>query len=311
MTTKIKSGAKFTERYDLDSHTIYKGDSDALQIPPPGHFLHDPTARTTFDPLMVDEMDRAGKLMTTAIEVWTDPDEGILWVIDGRGRLLDVREVNRRRLAEGREPVMPSVVPFYGSEKDAVARVRIKNYHRRVPTPSGMGLDLKILRDAGWSWADCAAKMHVATNDAEQWGRKLIALAYCIAPVREAIDAGLLPRSVAVKFGGPAPDGSKKLGKEEQKSLLAEMLAEKSAPKPKPKTWTPKHQQRVAHALGNGASEKLNAEDRQVAAIVAATLKRIQGDAHALSSWPEVEKVVNQALKDKAKAKAKPEKDAS
>lgn len=290
-------GEKFTEKYKVDTATIYKakGDTDALKIPGPGHVLYDPTAPKKFDPIRVKAIDRDGK-MTTPIEVWTDPDSGTLWVLDGRGRTLDVREVNRRRAAEGRELVQPYIVPFSGDEAAAVARVREKNYHRRLPTVSGMAMDLLALRNHGCSWEACAEALHVEVDAPEQWGRKILPLAFCIPEVQAAVDAGEIPRGAARKFSGGKPDGSARLGDKEQEKLLAEMLEKK--PEKKGSTHIgAKGKERAAAALTNGASEGLRGIDQVVARAVAGTIARLAGDKDALKSWPKVAAILDEAVK--------------
>jgi len=291
-------GEKFTAKYGVENASIYKGNPEALKIPPVDHSLYDPTAPTTFDPIRVEAIDRDGK-MTTPIEIYTDPDEGVLWVLDGRGRFLDVKEVNRRRAKEGRELVKPYIVPFPGDEKAAIARIREKNYHRRSPTQSGMALDLLALRNAGHSWDACAKILHHETDDAQQWGRKLLPLAFCVAEVRAAIDSGELPKGAVSKFGGTALDGLKALGKKEQLELLKE-LTETKEKKPRAQvasTVGAKSRERVAKVLSNGASAELKSLDKMVAQVVAATMARIDGDTKALKPWPNVASIVEEALK--------------
>jgi hypothetical protein len=303
---KINS-EKFVDRYGVETYQTYKRDPgpDVLKIAGPGHFLYDETAPTTYDERRVQEIDHDGK-MTTPIEFWVDKDDLCLYVVDGRWRLLDVREVNRRREKDGRELVKPLLVPFTGDEKACVARVRTKNYHRRLPTPSGMAVDLLALRNAGWSWDDCAAKLHVDTVDAEQWGRKLFPMAYCIDEVRQAIDSGEFPRGVARKFGGSALDGSGALSKKEQLALLQRMREDVATASAKvgDKVVSPKKRERLREVLSNGATAKLAPVAKTVAEVVVATLAFVDGDARALRGWPEVAALVDAALVKPAKAKA-------
>lgn len=315
MTKKNPKGEKFGEKYGVEPAQIYKGDTEALQIPHAMHPLFDPTAPTTFDEIRVAAIDRDGT-MTTPIEVWTDPDEGILWVLDGRGRALDVREVNRRRKERKCDPVKPYIVPFKGDEKAAIARVREKNYHRRLPTPSGMAVDLSRLRRAGYSWADCATILHKETDNAEKWGRKLIPLAYCIPEVQQAVDAGELPRLIAHRFGGGKTDGSAALSHKAQVALLAEVRKEatkrKEAIAERPKAIPPKARERVVQAFSNGALARFEKkpDEQQVVRVIRATIDRLGGDTKALRHWPEVEAAFEEAIapppkpeKDERKAK--------
>lgn len=290
MSGKARSkGLKFTEKYGVESATIYKGAAGgelaALHIPPKDHPLYDPTAPTTFDELRVRQIDADGH-MTTPIEVWTDPDKGLLWVLDGRGRFLDVQEVNRRRAKQGRELVQPYIVPFHGDEKAAIARVRTKNYYRRAPTLSGMGCDILVLRRADWSWEDTARHLHVETTDAEQWCRRLLPLAFCIPEVRAAFDAKEFPLGLARKFAGSSVEGEEVLGKQAQLDLLAQLRAARAAPKD-----TTKPRPRPAKVRAQVA-EKLRSSANSSAQLAAATLAWLDGDDAALDGWPEVKRLI-------------------
>jgi ParB family chromosome partitioning protein len=295
-----KKGQKFTAKYGVKTANIYRATDDtrSVKIPPLDHPLYDASAPTAFDPRRVAAIDRDGT-MTDPIEVWTDPDSGILWVLDGRWRWLDVEEVNRRRRESGRDLVEPYLVPFPGDERAAVARVREKNYHRRVPPISTVAVDLLVLRKRGYSWAQCVDILHQDVGDPDRWGRGLLPLAHCIEEVRAAVDAGYLARGAARRFGGTAPDGSKALGRREQLALLDELLASGRSPGRQPRVASlgPRQRERVRDALTNGVSEHLKGLHRVVAEVVAATLARVGGDAKALKAWPEISSIVDEALK--------------
>jgi hypothetical protein len=306
-------GEKFTEKYggkskSLSTANIYKGNPESLKIPPKDHVLYDATAPTTFDPIRVEVIDKDGK-MTTPIEVWSDPDTKTLWILDGRGRFLDVQEVNRRRKESKRELVEPYIVPFNGDEKAAIARVRQKNYHRREMTSSGMAVDLAALRKAGYSWEQCAEILHVETQDATQWGTKLAPLAHCIPEVREAIDSGELSKGVARKFGGGKVDGSKALGKKEQLDLLEALRKEKDKPKTASKAPSAGTRDRVYTALSNGASADLKGIEKEFGKGFAAALAWVSGDKKALEICSKVGDIVREAAKKpEKKVKDKEEK---
>lgn len=273
---KRQKGVKFVEKYKVSTANIYKGDGEALKIPPPGHVLYDATAPTVFDELRVAVIDRDGK-MTDPIEVWTDPDSGTLWVLDGRARLLDVREVNRRRKSRGCSPVEPYIVPFSGDEARAIARLREKNYHRRVPTLSAMAQDLLALRNAGYGWDKCAEILHHKTDDPEQWGRKILPIAFCIHDVQQAIDDGTISRSCARRLGGSKPDGLDRMGDKLQAAELAVMLEGKSERRPTGPvkgSLGAKARIRVRESLLNGAIDRADVESCRIAKIVAATIAR-------------------------------------
>jgi hypothetical protein len=297
-------GEKFVDKYatnkfEVATATIYKVDPDLLKIPGRDHPLYDPTAPTVFDELRVRAIDRDGH-MNDPIEVWTDPDIRSLWVLDGRGRTLDVREVNRRRREDSpkREPIQVVVTVYPGKdEKAAVKRVFEKNYHRRQALPSHMAEALRKMRQRGVSFEDAAAALHVETENAEAWGRLLLPLAYCCPEVQAAIDAGEIPRTSARRYGGSAPDGSKALGRGEQVNLLEKALeGKKDAAKTRPDAIGSKQRERLCAVLANGGVEKLKGADLIAALAVRGTLARLSGHKGALDRWPAVKELVEAAL---------------
>ena len=304
MARTSKTGEKFTVKYGVEATQIYKGDSDALRIPGPDHPLYDPTSPTTHDPLRVAEIEASGE-MTDALEVWTDPDSGTLWVIDGRSRLLDVREVNRVRKAEGRELVKPYIKPLSIDEKTAVARVRLKNYHRRVPTAADNAQDIRALRKAGWSWEDVVTKMHRQSDNPEAWCRSVLPLAFCEPEVLAAMTAGSVPRSAGRKFGGSTEDGSGALGRKEQLALLKKMTAEKGEKVEVVKALSPRRRRLVREALVSVQESSLTHVEQIAAKAIAAAFAFVDGDDDALAEWSDVAAIVDGALQPPVKGTKK------
>lgn len=298
------TGEKFAPKYGVAATQGYKGDPgpEKLRIPPPGHFLYDADSPTVFDEIKVRQIDADGH-MTDPIEVWTDPDNSILWVIDGRDRLLAVREVNRRRAAERREPVEPYLKPLpkIMSEKEVVARISVKNFHRREHRVSSYAMHILAQRKAGWPWEAIAQHLHVKTEDPEQWCRKRLPLAFCEPEVREAFDAGEFRLAVARQFGGGAVDGEGAPNRQQQLALLEEKRQEKLAAKavPKSKQVNPRARERIRHALSNGETQNLTHVDQMRAEGAAAVLAFVDGDEGALKAWPDVEAIVRGALRAK------------
>lgn len=301
-TDKRSRGQKFNEKYGVSHTQIYRGDPgpDVLRIPGPDHFLYDASSPLIFDEIKVRQIDADGHYRQV-IEVWTDPDSGILWVVDGREGLLCVREVNRRRLADGRAPVEPQLQPFAGDEKEAVARISIRNFHRRTPPPSAYALNIKMQFRAGWPWDRIIEFLHVTSENPEAWCRKYLPLAHCVPEVRAAFDAKEFPLSAALHFGGGKPDGSEALSKKAQLQLLEDKRAGKGAKVDKPRQMSVKKRERVAHALTNGGSENLCHLDKMIATGVAAGLALASGDTEALDKWPDLAAIVAAATKVKEK----------
>lgn len=296
----VSRGEKFVTKYGVQAAQTYCGDPgpEKLRIPPPGHFLYDPDSPTTFDEIKVRQIEADGHMIDD-VEVWTDPDKGILWVIDGRDRTLAVREVNRRRAAEGREPVLMRLMPLPRgtTEQQAIARIAIKNLHRRVPKPSTYAHHIRMQRKAGFSWEAIAQHLHIETDDAEQWCRKRLPLAYCEPEVIAAFDSGEFPLSAAPHFGGRNAEGGGALDRVEQLALLEQKRGEKQAVKdnPQPRQVPTKVRERVRAALSNGESANLCHQDQMIAEGFAAALAYVAGDEDVLKKWPDIAAIVRAA----------------
>lgn len=304
-----QTGEKFASKYKVEATQIYKGDpgADTLLIPPPGHFLYDAAAPTVFDEIKVKQIDADGH-MTDAIEVWTDPDVNKMFVVDGRDRLLAVREVNHRRALAGKELVKPHLKPLGKlSQKEVIARITIKNFHRRPPTPSAYAMHIANQRRAGWDWETVAHHLHITTDDAEQWCKKRLPLAFCEPEVCEAFDAGEFPLSAAPAFGGRNVEGVDALGRKQQLDLLTKRRQEKLAGKDesKPRQVSPKVRERVRAALMNGESANLCHQDKMIAEGVAAALAFVNGDEGALNKWPDIAAIVRMVAEKKQEKQEK------
>lgn len=298
MKAPKKSGEKFTVSYDVEASQIYKSDPgpDKLIIPPPGHFLHDESSPTVVDELKVRQIDADG-FCSAIIEVWTDKNKKVLYVLDGRETLATVREVNRRRAEQNREPVQIRMAPVsFDTEKEAVAHVAVRNFHRRnVPSPSAYALNIRMQRRAGWSWDKICDFLLIKSDDAEQWCKKRLPLAYAEPEVRRAFDAGELPLSHAPQFGGRAEDGSEAEGRDDQLGLLESLRAEKLAGADKPKGVAAAARKRVRQALLNGETANLCHKDAAAAEVAAATIAYLDGDRRAFDEWPEVRAIMERA----------------
>jgi hypothetical protein len=238
MARKSKTGEKFGPKYGVVAAQFYKNDPgpSRLKIPGPDHFLYDPSSPTTFDEIKVQQIDEDGQC-TQVVEVWTDSDNDILWVVDGRETLQNVREANRRRAEEKRELVELRLIPFKPkaasqlAERDVVAHLAVRNFHRRLPTPSSYALNILLLRKKGWEWSKVCQFLHVTSDDPEQWCKKRLPIAHCIDEVRAAFDSGKLSLAKATKFGGRAEDGSWALSRKDQLALLDAERAVKAQPR--------------------------------------------------------------------------------
>ncbi len=306
---KRKHGEKFDVKYGVKAAQIYRHDPgpDMLIIPPPGHFLHDESSPVVVDEQKVAQIDSDGKC-SAVIEVWTDKNKGVMYVLDGRETLRTVREVNRRRAAEGREPVDIQLAPQPLREKEAVAHVAVRNFHRRnVPTHGTYALNIRMQRKAGWSWDKICDFLLIKSDDPEQWCKKRLPLVHVEPEVRQAFDAGEFPLALAPQFGGRSEDGSDAPGRDEQLCILEQKRAEKLAPANKPRGVPAAARKRIAKAMLNGETAGLCHRDAEAAKVMAATIAYVDGDASALDEWPDVRAIAEKAAAGKKVADAKAE----
>lgn len=298
---KRKHGEKFVDKYSTDAFQIktyqaYEAPPEALVIPPKTHPLYDLDGNITFDERMVQEIDNDGHL-THAVTVWSDPDRRQLIIVDGRGCVLCVHEVNRRRAERGDAPIQ---VRFFRLDCDldrAIEHVTIRNFHRKRPSLGHYGREVAKLFRLGKSWSKIAELLHLDPTSAEGGEirlKRLLHLSYCVPEVVEAIEDGRISLRSVRDFTGDNLDGSERLSEEEQLQVLADKIAR--APKER-NGLSAADKKRVAAALTSAEVESIKSvADREAARVAAAVLARMSGDAKALSAWPELAMLINAAL---------------
>lgn len=304
MTTESKSkrGQKFTEKYaGIRTRQAYACDPDQLTIPPKGHALYDPDGNQHFDELRVKEIDEDGEF-TGAVIIWSDPNQNKLFVVEGRGCVLDVKEVNRRRRERGDKPIEIVCMRLNVSLERAAEHVRLRNFHRKTPGYGQIAREIVLMNRQGKTPERMRELLHLGEDWTERMLRQLAPLAFCIPDVEAAFEAEKIPRSAIKKFGGKALDGSERLGDEEQQLLLAEMLSPKEKASTAPRSIPAAARARAVEALGNGATKELSQTDAIVAEIVRAALQLAGGDSAALEKWPAVAAIVDKALEKPAPA---------
>lgn len=296
-------GQKFTDKYDCKTFQAYESDPENLIIPEKDHPLYDADGNTTFDPLRVAEIDRSGSFLGAVI-IWSDPDREALYVIEGRGLVYDVREVNRRRLERGDEPIKIKFMRWDGDLDSAIEHVRIRNFHRKRPTVSHTGREILSLHRLGKSWTRIAEILHLEGDEAnEKYLRKIAALAFCTKEVTDAVDAGKVSITKARRFSGKKLDGSEALGAEAQVELLEEMLGSprptrnrKKLAKGETPDWSMMRDSLV-HTLAGARLHRLRSGDeKKDAGLLLAFLDRIKGRKTALDAWPALADLVHEAL---------------
>ena len=297
----MQRGKKFVDRYGVQTSQGYQCDPDhpALVIPPPGHALYDADENTVFDERTVAEIDRDGVFVGDVV-VWTDVDRSLLYVVDGRGNLLNLREVNRRRRERGdTKMVTIHIKPLDVTLDRAVEHVRLRNFHRKRITLGHVAREVVALSHLGKSPSRIAEVLRLGPGEStEEWQRSVAPLAHAVPEVVAAAEEGMVKRKDFRRFGGKKIDGSERLPRDEQLALLAELTAARATlVKTGPSPVSLAARRRIVAALKNGAVEKIRDPGDRVAAEVARrVLEWEAGDKKALAEWPELAAVFKEAV---------------
>lgn len=222
-----RTGAKGGAIYFLppDRFTIVK-DKD--------HFLHDPSARSWFDENRVQSIDEGSgdgspgdelvKAPLPPIRIFTDKDD--LLVVTGRERVIDACEANRRRKARKAPELWVPYVLVDGEEAELRDLVDIENTHRKVLGPATIAKKIRWRREAkdsetgepSYSDERIAFVLNLTRDGKPVRGQaasnlldSYLEVLDCPAVVRDAIDAGEIPRSLSSKYKGMPADRAKEV----------------------------------------------------------------------------------------------------
>lgn len=147
----MKATIKATDKQPLDAERgkTFKVFPEDAEIPPPGHFLHDPGAGSA------DAVSRLARKIESVgwfgVAMLTRLDDRV-FVLLGRDRTLAAREVNRKRKAAGEPPLKIEVQ--YRKCPDVATAIRMmvaENKGRRQITQAADSRYAKLLHDTGLS----------------------------------------------------------------------------------------------------------------------------------------------------------------
>lgn len=302
---KKRGGDKYGDKYNVKLASNFNADPDEIIIAELGHFLHDPDGNVTFNETRVKFIDEAGQCITT-IPVWSDPDKRVLYAIDGRGNVLDCREVNRRRRDRHDKPITICTMRFDGTQQQAEDLVAQKNFLRKVPTLLHTAREIVRFHRLGRSWERVAENVGLVGED-EKALRARAPIAYCEPEVIVAFEAKEISPKKAKRFGGGKIDGSARLGRAEQLDLLSVLRGPKAPTKDRAASAGSKKPTRaveraawseVASRLANGGAKNLTGADLTLARGIAAAFRFRDGEIGALDAWPKVKLIIETALAD-------------
>lgn len=140
-----------------------------------------------------------------------------LEVIEGRGRVINLREANRRLKAAGQPPKQIEVMIRNYKDSNLGATKIISNMHRLNVDVWTLAEDCAQQRDAGHSLESIANWCKLSGDNGAQWVEDTIAILDVIPEIRKEIQAGTIPRTLAVKLA--------KLTADEQRAAFEAMVA--------------------------------------------------------------------------------------
>lgn len=161
------------------------------------HYLYDPRVEWAFEePWVLDIMD-AG--MEDPIACKREKDE--LLVVDGRQRVASTVEANKRLRKKGKEPILVRVFTMQGTESDMLGFMISSNEHRKENTIAVKANMVSRYLKLGRTKKDAAIRFGVSDQAISNW------LSYLdlSAPVRKAVDEGIMTASAAAELKSLTP----------------------------------------------------------------------------------------------------------
>lgn len=201
-----------------------------------GHDLFDENAFLSYKEDLVESILAYGVLDPVKFRENGRREDGslILEVVDGRKRVLATIEANKRRAADGREPILIPALPhrLAGDAKIAQAILITSNELRYPDPPSTRANKAARLEAAGETVENIALAFGISVTETKH----LLSLAGLDAKSKAAIDAGTLPLHTAKKL--------EKLPSETRGKMVEEASA------------SPEGKKRAAHKIARAAEKR-------------------------------------------------------
>lgn len=202
-----------TEVYGASGKTnLLTFDPEKLKIiEDPKHPLFDERVKLPVDESMVASIMYRGVI--EPVIIWKDPESGETCVVAGRQRVKNAREANRRLKERGELPKDISAVVTRGEPKALMGVMVMENEGRKDTTPMGRAKLAQRLVEAGYPEDTICVVLHCSKSATKNY----LALLDCTAAVRNAVDTGKIPATMAY--------GLSRLDPEEQRETLDKMIA--------------------------------------------------------------------------------------
>lgn len=187
-------------------------DPDALTlITDPTHPLYDRRVHLPPDEAMVRNMRHYGVLET--IIVHKDPETGDVIVVDGRRRVVNAREANRRLREEGLQPIMVPALPKRAKQGELAGMMASANEIRRNDSAINRAEKMQRMRDLGHDDELIARDFGVDP----QTVRSSLRLLECCSAVRDALEGDQITVTHALRLAKFSPD--------EQRAKVAALIS--------------------------------------------------------------------------------------
>ncbi|WP_186057730.1 ParB/RepB/Spo0J family partition protein [Burkholderia gladioli] len=188
-----------------------KGSRNLLDMDPesftlvtdPKHFLYDRRVHQAPNEKTIRNYRVEG--VKEPILFYRDVETGKFLVVDGRGRVINARELNRRLIDEGKEPItIPAIaltVPKAGAQKFVGSMISM-NEHRVEDSLVNRAEKMANAREVGYSVEMIAVLFGVepATVTAS------MKLLDCCMAVRDAVEDGTITQAIAMMLSKLTPD---------------------------------------------------------------------------------------------------------
>jgi ParB family chromosome partitioning protein len=169
-----------------------------------GSALRDDRASFPPDESMVLSIMARGVIQS--ITVRKNPETNKTEVVDGRQRVINAREANKRLKKEGRPPILVPAIVRRTSALDSLAIMITTNENREQDTPMNRAKKVARFLDLGGTEEDAA----IAAKCSRATIRNLVGLLDAPAAVRKAVESGAVSASDGYKLAKLDPDEAKK-----------------------------------------------------------------------------------------------------
>ncbi len=169
----------------------------------PQHFLYDRRVHQAPNEKTIRNYRAEG--VKEPILFYRDVENGRFLVVDGRGRVINARELNRRLIDEGREPItIPAIaltVPKDGAQKFVGTMISM-NEHRQEDSPMNRAEKMANAREVGYS-VDVIGILFGVDPATVVASMKLLD---CCMAVRDAVEDGTITQAIAMTLSKLTPD---------------------------------------------------------------------------------------------------------